>query len=50
MNSTFNKDITLTTFLSWPLSMRAMHLNRKYPNMLPAMKAALLKDTFRLAA
>lgn len=50
MNRLNNNDIALTTFLSWPVRMRIMHLNRKYPNMLPALRKALLDGPMRLAA
>lgn len=45
MNTRNNKkDVSLTTFLSWPVTLRAMHLQRKYPHMLPALRTTLLRE------
>lgn len=39
------KDIALARFLSWPKDAREAYLELRFPNMMPAMRTALLRDT-----
>lgn len=43
-NRTNKKDIALTRFLAWPLDAREAYLELRFPNMVPAMRLALLRS------
>lgn len=47
-NQTNKKDIALNRFLSWPKDAREAYLELRFPNMMPAMRSALLRDNTEL--